>query len=503
MTIFHRSTLALIASVASLLPSLEATKVSSSVRVHLPKSLQKTEGYDHREALFGIPPYGGSILQNVQYTAEDLCSPFQPPKRWQSPFILMVNRGGCTFVQKVRNGQHSGAVAVVIADNTCQCKHEDICDDEENTTCEKHEPIMADDGSGYDITIPSILLFKQDADPLKKALVANNNVMLELSWSLPNPDDHVEWDLWTSPTDYASADFKYAFREAALALASRATFTPHMYIYDGIEAKCRNEDGENLCDSMCTSSGRYCATDPDGDFESGISGADVVKESVRRLCIWDMYGGDGTGMEWWDYVRGFSDSCDTSQLFMEDSCVKGVMENIEIDFDLVEQCIFEHGSLDEDEENSLLQAQIEDKKKNGIVILPVSYVNGVAVRGALEFATIFKAICAGFKHGTEPDICLECANCSDEERCVTEKRCADNGGKNIHLSTYSFIESLSAVAFVFTIIGAVLYTRQQRLMREQVRGIMKEYMPVEKNGLTSMEFDTALEQDEDAKGTFT
>ena len=59
-----------------------------------------------------MPPYGGSIAQNVYYADSDLCDPNVDttagyPQRekgesWPSPYILMVNRGGCTFVKKVR-----------------------------------------------------------------------------------------------------------------------------------------------------------------------------------------------------------------------------------------------------------------------------------------------------------------------------------------------------------------------------------------------------------------
>ncbi len=83
----------------------------------IPHSLYKEGGYDHREALFGIPPYGGSIAQNVYYAESELCdssvdtSTGVPSRKkdkdgkmepWPSPFILMVDRGGCTFVKKVR-----------------------------------------------------------------------------------------------------------------------------------------------------------------------------------------------------------------------------------------------------------------------------------------------------------------------------------------------------------------------------------------------------------------
>jgi len=78
--------------------------------------------------------------------------------------------------------------------------------------------------------------------------------------------------------------------EAAKALGKDAYFTPHMYIYDGVKTHCLNNDGENFCYNLCTNNGRYCATDPDNDLDQGISGQDVVKESLRRLCIWAHYG---------------------------------------------------------------------------------------------------------------------------------------------------------------------------------------------------------------------
>lgn len=62
-----------------------------------------------------MPPYGGSITQNVYYADSQLCDTTEPqegyPTRemidgkmapWPSPYILMVDRGTCTFVQKVR-----------------------------------------------------------------------------------------------------------------------------------------------------------------------------------------------------------------------------------------------------------------------------------------------------------------------------------------------------------------------------------------------------------------
>ena len=62
--------------------------------------------------------------------------------------------------------------------------------------------------------------------------------------------------------------------------------------------------GQVQCTTMCTNGGRYCSTDLDRDFNSELTGVDVVHESARRLCIWENFGDDGVGLEWWDYVRG-------------------------------------------------------------------------------------------------------------------------------------------------------------------------------------------------------
>ena len=39
----------------------------------MPPTLSKTGGYEHREALFGVPPYGGSLQQNIYYADSELC----------------------------------------------------------------------------------------------------------------------------------------------------------------------------------------------------------------------------------------------------------------------------------------------------------------------------------------------------------------------------------------------------------------------------------------------
>lgn len=77
---------------------------------------------------------------------------------------------------------------MVIADNTCLCSDQECIEKSALKTCETTEPIMADDGSGSDISIPSFLMFKRDADKIKEEVMNNRPVQIEMSWKLPTPD---------------------------------------------------------------------------------------------------------------------------------------------------------------------------------------------------------------------------------------------------------------------------------------------------------------------------
>ena len=468
---------------------------SSKLNIHVPKTLTKPGGYEHREALFGIPPYGGTIAQNMYYASDTLCDFNSIDTRggypirskgddgvmlpWQSPYILMVDRGGCTFVQKVRNAQRVGAAGVIIADNSCLCSAGDACHSDPGHDCEEREPIMADDGSGSDISIPSFLMFKQDADLVKAEVMANHPVRLEMSWQLPSPDDRVEYELWATPTDIISRDFQKEFKEAAVALGSRAYFTPQMYIYDGVRSGCQGVDGENDCYNLCTNNGRYCATDPDNDLDRGISGADVVSESLRRMCIWDRYGkDDGVGVPWWDYVNEFMFRCNTEEYFSSKQCVADSMNHAGVDGNAIDQCMADSGGLDDDVENSFLELQLMSKDKSGVVILPAMYVNRVAIRGSLEFEVVFKAICAGYASGTVPQVCSTCAGCNDQKMCITNGFC---GSKKIQesVSTMTMAYAMAGLAALFCLFSYIQHKRYQSQMQAQVKGIIAEYMPLE------------------------
>jgi len=467
--------------------------VSSRLMIHIPHKLFRAEGYDHREALFGIPPYGGSISTNIYYAKSELCDPNrqshyeEEEKKWPSPFILMVDRGGCTFVKKVRNAQRLGAAGVIVADNSCLCSDIKCVESSDIASCETSEPIMADDGSGSDISIPSFLTFKYDADKIKAELLADNPVQIEMAWSLPAPDDRVEYDMWTVPTDmFVDHEFFSNLKEIAVALDKSAYFTPHMHIFDGHRSHCHGKKGMNQCYSLCTNKGRYCATDPDSDLEKGISGADVVKESLRRLCIWQQYGDDnGIGVKWWDYVIEFMKSCNQPDKFMKDECVQEVYKHAVVDAKTIENCMEDNGGLTEDRKNKLLESELKSQEERGIVILPTVVINSAAIRGALTVTNIFDAICAGFATGSKPEVCQQCERCDDPNECIKEKGVCKTRGIIIKsgVSPFAFSSSILSIFGMFISLGFWYYKKARNEMRHEVRGLLAEYMPLEEDDI--------------------
>ena len=402
----------------------------------------------------------------------------------------MVDRGGCSFVTKVRNAQRIGAAGVIIADDSCLCSAEDSCTSDPGEVCEEREPIMADDGSGSDISIPSFLMINQDADQVKAEVMANHPVRIEMTWSLPNPDDRVEYELWTTPTDVISQDFQRDFKEAAIALGKRAYFTPQMYIYDGERSGCLGEDGTNECYNLCTNNGRYCSTDPDNELDQGISGADVVEESLRRICIWSHYGEvDGIGAPWWDYVNEFIFRCNNDEFYKNKKCISDAMTHANVDAKVIEQCMSDSGGVDGDVENTLLDEQLLAKDKSGVVILPSLYVNRVSIRGSLNFPVVFKAICAGYSSGTKPTVCDTCASCPNEKECITNAYC---GSKKMQqsVSTTNMASAMLGLVLFFCCFSYVQHRRYQSQMQMQVKNIIAEYMPLEsdqnQNGNTAV-----------------
>jgi len=342
---------------------------------------------------------------------------------------------------------------------------------------------MADDGNGASISIPSFLMLKQDAEPIIATLKQNQVVQMKMSWQMPAPDDRVEWDLWSTPSESVSRHFQSSFKDKAVALGEHAFFTPHYYIYDGIANGCH---GINTpCGNLCINQGRYCSTDPDNDLDKGLSGADIIKQTLRELCIWKHYGADGIGVPWWNFRKCFIADCSSEETFTSDSCINSCFSKSGIDASTVNQCISDSGGFTADVSNTLMDAEISEKTQLGALVVPSAFVNEIVMRGALNQATVFSSVCMGFKDGTQPEICNQCSGCPNLDDCVANMYCGGNGGSGDGggISVITLIIALCCTIGIMGTAGYIHWKRSQREMRDQVRGILAEYMPLDDGGM--------------------
>ena len=104
-------------------------------------------------------------------------------------------------------------------------------------------------------------------------------------------------------------------------------------------------------------------------------------------------------------------------------------------------------------------------------------------RGAVTANGVFNMICNGFLDGTAPSICSACQFSNDLDECVTSGGTSGgNGGSSGGgggISTGTLVFSLLFTIGIMGAAGFVYYKRTQREMRDQVRGILAEYMPLD------------------------
>lgn len=433
-----------------------------------------------RSALFGFPRYGGSITGFLTYAPENATAcnglpAVDPSQAFET--IYVVDRGDCTFVTKVRAAQKAGARAVIVVDSV-----------------QETLPFMADDGTGRDIEIPSVLIGFTDGTKIKSALSFGKVVEVLMTWSLPNPDDRVEMDLWTSSVvrDSTFSTFKKNFVSVAKALGSRLLVEPHFYIINGTGICTR---AGLPCGDQCVMAGKYCAPDPESDRTKGLTGGHVVKESLRQLCVWNYLNTTSSTELWWEFTEQFEIYCSVNEKTYGDSCVNTILTGLKIDPAVIVKCMTDAGGVDGNGFNTLLDNQIKLAVDHGLLMIPSLSINGVPYRGSMycpapvsqDHCGVFQAVCAGYVEDQRPAACIPGCDLAHVDHCTTDPPL----DPPVDPSSYSSSKGVSVGTVVGIVIAALVVAagvtyffvrRQQRRMREDLDSILQSYMPIDGNG---------------------
>lgn len=330
--------------------------------------------------------------------------------------------GPCKFAEKVWNAQSAGAKGVIVVN------FEDAM-----TTMEAPD---SDDESSYrymeNITIPASFITKSSGDALKGLLAGGASVYVSMDWtdSLPR-QKQVQWEFWTNSNDECGPlcdvqkEFIANFAPVAKDFdgAGWMNFTPHYLIWT---CPFFYRDTEE-CKSQCIRQGRYCAPDPDGSIIEGYSGAQVVEENLRQLCIHKLATAKGRPWLWWDYSTTFAQHCTMESKAYGQECSEKVFEAINTEkwssIAELRGCI---GDTKQDASHPVLESEIEaqigDSKEGEVFILPTLRINGAQYRGKLAVKEVIRALCAGFDAGNRP---LACDHALDDTCMVGGKAYVD------------------------------------------------------------------------------
>jgi hypothetical protein len=360
-------------------------------------------------ATFGAPFYGDRVLGRLIWAGEskhghvhcteedyDVVVPQQEDSGTESASgnlinIIMVRRGQCPFTKKVEIAYRKGAHAVIIVDR----------DDSPMTKDDVRRIIVADDGYGDKIHIPSILISKEEGGRLISASKALE-VIVELNWNIPT-NHVVEMDLWMSSGSKESMTFLKDFAERRKTLNEVVQFRPHYAVF-----KLKSTDPGIYNDICSDSSGEYCTEDPDG---SGVvTGKDVLEEDVRQLCIHELTKVPRTSLDdlragkamveyaqkYWDYVKLFADNCPvngaTPETRFGTPCAELMMPRAGLSVPEVQKCIA-----------SSKDAKLKEQRENSAWSPRALRINGWRYSGMMEADLVTRAICSGFV--SQPDEC--------------------------------------------------------------------------------------------------
>jgi hypothetical protein len=340
---------------------------------------------------FGHIPYGHTIVGQVVHISKNEYGWYSfanTLKDFDDPTpIVIVKRGECSFVQKVRNIEHGGGKLAIIVDEV----------NSENVKF----VTMVNDGTGNGIIIPSVLINKDPGNTIIEFLTSHSaevtrNVKIVANFSLPNPDNHVEYALLLSTYQDRALDFVSGFKEYRDKLGDKAQMTPYYFSWP-----CSEWD-DDIKAIDCYGNGKYWAVDY---YDMNTKGRDILLANIRQKWIYKhSMKTKKNDADWWEYVTKAHASCYTD--FTED-CSKRIHEKVGIDYNTTMQCVEESftNKGTQDEDNSILGEDFEFWVESGFQFTPSVIINDIKYNGDMAPSYVYEAICASFKD--KPQECFQ------------------------------------------------------------------------------------------------
>jgi len=284
-------------------------------------------------------------------------------------------------------------------------------------------------------------------------------------------------------------------------LGNMVRFAPHYFFLDGLLYGCDGDNGD-ACGNQCVSSGKYCAVDPEHNLTDGISGADVVRENLRQICIWRNVNSTGNPQLWWKYINQFQKKCTEPNTFTIE-CSEKLMTDLGIKVDIVRECVTSSGGSNNHSSstNALIEQELAARKEMGVYLLPSMIAENVPFVGSMNCPApasltecpALSFICSGYPQGSVPDACHAADGCpmlQSRDACGScfgkdspdRKTDASQCNQSENVTTGVSAGGVVGIVFLMTTVVALgffyLHRRSQASMRRELADIMAQYVPL-------------------------
>lgn len=182
--------------------------------------------------------------------------------------MIIVDAGGCPVTTKVRNIEKAGGQIALIGD-----AYYDSIED----------VYMEDvDGSGFSLTIPALLIGKNDGSVLREAAANSMTVKMKAELEISHADSNiVDVGLWYGNTLDLDPKLLRSMYDYTVLLKDNVKFTPHI-----ITLQCP------ICvfevkEKECVSDGLYCLVPPKDEIGASYNVSDegLLWEAIYGKCL--------------------------------------------------------------------------------------------------------------------------------------------------------------------------------------------------------------------------
>lgn len=149
-----------------------------------------------------------------------------------------------------------------------------------------------------------MLIGKESGKILKDfAVTSDSKATLSAEFTLANPHNYSDVELWYSSNNVLALDFIKEFDKYRHEMGSYINFTPRFVTWRC--ATC----AQDFKQDECFGNGKYCAPNHNKAANSFVQGKNIILEDLRQICLHKKLVNEGNEPLWWDYVKYVHQEC--------------------------------------------------------------------------------------------------------------------------------------------------------------------------------------------------